>query len=94
MYPLGVTGVDQVDFAFACDLMMDLGGSIRPAMYLANELISKGHHVSMITPLMSESVEESLLQKRIEPINLRARFIAKHMGIHFYGLRRGRERIF
>ena len=69
-----------MDFAFACDLMMDFGGSIRPAMYLADELISKGHKVAVMTPLMSKSVEEGLRQKNMEPINLHATFIAKNLG--------------
>ena len=69
-----------MDFAFACDLMMDFGGSIRPAMYLANELISKGHQVSMMTPLMSKSVEEGLRQKNMEPINLNAKLVARNLG--------------
>ena len=69
-----------MDFAFACDLMMDFGGSIRPAMYLANELISKGHQVAVMTPLMSKSVEEGLRQKNMQPINLHAALIAKNLG--------------
>jgi glycosyltransferase involved in cell wall biosynthesis len=69
-----------VDFAFACDVMMDLGGSIRPAMYLANELITKGHKVSMMAPLMSEPVEKGLRAKGIEPVNLHAKMVAKNMG--------------
>ena len=69
-----------MNFAFACDVMMDLGGSIRPAMYLANELISKGHKVSMMSPLMSKSVEEGLRASDIEPINLRAKLVAKNFG--------------
>jgi glycosyltransferase involved in cell wall biosynthesis len=73
-------GDDSVDFAFACDVMMDLGGSIRPAMYLANELISKGHKVSVISPLMSEFVEEGLRASGIEPINLRAKLVVKNLG--------------
>ena len=69
-----------MDFAFACDLMMDFGGSIRPAMYLANELISKGHQVSVMAPLMSKGVEEGLRKKNMEPINLRAKLVAKNLG--------------
>lgn len=67
-------------FTFACDVMMDLGGSIRPPMYLVNELISKGHKISVIAPLMSEIVEEGLRKKNIEPINLHAKFVARSLG--------------
>lgn len=69
-----------MDFAFACDVMMDLGGSIRPAMYLANELIAKGHEVSVMSPLMSERVEEGLRENDIEPINLHAKLVVKNLG--------------
>jgi glycosyltransferase involved in cell wall biosynthesis len=79
-YHLVDNGDEQVHFAFACDVMMDLGGSIRPAMYLANELIMKGHEVSMISPLMSERVEEGLRENNIEPINLRAKLFVKNLG--------------
>jgi len=60
--------------------MMDLGGSIRPAMYLASELISKGHRVSVMSPLMSDVVEEGLRANGIVPINFRAKLIAKNLG--------------
>lgn len=69
-----------MNFAFACDVMMDLGGSIRPAMYLANELIMKGHEVSIMSPLMSERVEEGLRENNINPINLRAKLFVKNLG--------------
>jgi glycosyltransferase involved in cell wall biosynthesis len=73
-------GDTRVHFTFACDVMMDLGGSIRPAMYLANELISRGHKISIMSPLMSEIVEEGLHKKKIEPINLHAKLVAKNFG--------------
>jgi glycosyltransferase involved in cell wall biosynthesis len=60
--------------------MMDLGGSIRPAMYLADKLISKGHKISVMSPLMSDMVEKSLRYKDIEPINLHAKLAAKNLG--------------
>jgi hypothetical protein len=73
-------GDDRLDFAFACDVMMDLGGSIRPAVYLASELISRGHRVSVISPLMSDVVEERLRANGIVPINLRAKLVVKNLG--------------
>lgn len=79
-YHLVNNGDDQVNFAFACDVMMDLGGSIRPAMYLANELIMKGHEVSIMSPLMSERVEEGLRESNINPINLRAKLFVRNLG--------------
>jgi len=68
-------------FTLACDIMMDLEGSIRPAMYLAAELVSRGHGVSMISPFMSSDVEESLGERGITPVNLRSRLVARNTGL-------------
>jgi glycosyltransferase involved in cell wall biosynthesis len=73
-------GDDRLDFAFACDVMTDLEGSIRPAMYLASELVSRGHRVSLVSPLMSDVVEEGLRANGIVPMNLRAKLVAKNLG--------------
>jgi glycosyltransferase involved in cell wall biosynthesis len=80
IYHLYVKGDDRLDFVFACDVMMDLGGSIRPAMYLASELISRGHRVSVMSPLMLDVVEECLRVNGIVPINLRAKLVVKNLG--------------
>ena len=69
-----------MNFALACDVMMDLGGSIRPAMYLGNELMARGHKVSVMSPLMSEFVEEHLRASGMEPINMRAKLVVKNLG--------------
>jgi glycosyltransferase involved in cell wall biosynthesis len=70
-----------MDYTLACDIMMDLEGSIRPAMYLARELIARGHSVSMISPVMSSNVEESLRAGGITPVNLRAKLVARNAGL-------------
>jgi glycosyltransferase involved in cell wall biosynthesis len=70
-----------MDVTLACDIMMDLEGSIRPAMYLADELILRGHNVSMISPLMSSDVEASLRGRGITPINLRSKLVARSTGL-------------
>jgi glycosyltransferase involved in cell wall biosynthesis len=49
-------------------------------MYLASELISRGHRVSVISPLMSDVVEEGLRADGIVPINLRAKLVVKNFG--------------
>ena len=70
-----------LDATLACDIMMDLEGSIRPAMYLASELVARGHNVSMMSPMMSEDVEERLRMSGITPINLHAKLTAKNSGL-------------
>jgi glycosyltransferase involved in cell wall biosynthesis len=70
-----------LDVTLVCDIMMDLEGSIRPAMYLAAELVAKGYTVSMMSPIMSDDVEERLRVSGIMPINLRAKLTAKNSGL-------------
>jgi glycosyltransferase involved in cell wall biosynthesis len=70
-----------MSFTLACDIMMDLEGSIRPAMYLADELNARGHNVSIISPMMSIDVEERLKTTGMRPINLHAKLAAKNSGL-------------
>lgn len=70
-----------MSFTLACDIMMDLEGSIRPAMYLARELNAKGYRVSMMSPMMTRDVEEHLKAEGINPINLHAKLAAKRSGL-------------
>jgi glycosyltransferase involved in cell wall biosynthesis len=70
-----------MEYALACDLMMDLDGPIRPAIYLANELVARGHSVSMMSPIMSNDVEEHLSASGIKPVNLHATLTAKNSGL-------------
>jgi glycosyltransferase involved in cell wall biosynthesis len=61
--------------------MMDLDGSIRPAMYLADSLVASGHTVSMISPAMSSNVEHHLSVRGIRPVNLHARLFTRRLGL-------------
>ena len=70
-----------MDFTLACDIMMDLEGSIRPPMYLATELAARGHRVCMISPFMTEQVEARLRELGITPINLRAKLVTRNSGV-------------
>ena len=71
----------QMDYTLACDIMMDIEGSIRPAMYLARELVARGHKVSMMSPMMSREVEDRLSAIGIIPLNLKAKLAAKSSGL-------------
>jgi glycosyltransferase involved in cell wall biosynthesis len=70
-----------MDFTLACDIMMDLEGSIRPAMYLANELNARGHRVSIMSPAMSKDVEQHLVAIGMRPMNLHAKLAARSSGL-------------
>ncbi|MGB9959065.1 MAG: glycosyltransferase family 4 protein [Candidatus Bathyarchaeales archaeon] len=70
-----------MDFALACDIMLDLEGSIRPALYLAEGLVEKGYTVSLISPLISEKVEKYLISREIKPVNLNAKLFARSFGL-------------
>ena len=70
-----------MSFTLACDIMMDLEGSIRPAMYLADALVQKGYDVTIISPAMSKDVEDSLNERGMKPINLHVKLFAKRFGL-------------
>ncbi len=60
---------------------MDLEGSIRPAMYLADALVQKGYDVSIISPAMSRGVENSLRMQKMKPVNLHVKLFARKFGL-------------
>jgi len=62
-----------------CDVTMNLGGSIRPAIYLAKDLASRGYDVSVISPIMSNDVEHHLIANGITPVNLCTNFLTKNL---------------
>jgi glycosyltransferase involved in cell wall biosynthesis len=70
-----------MNFTLVCDIMMDLEGSIRPAIYLARELNAIGHNVSMMSPMMSREVEDHLSALGITPVNLHTTLAAKSSGL-------------
>jgi glycosyltransferase involved in cell wall biosynthesis len=61
--------------------MMDLEGGIRPALYLAHELTKKGCNVSVISPIMSQQIEQYLHSVGICPINLHISLFTKQLGL-------------
>ena len=70
-----------MDYTLVCDIMMDLEGSIRPAIYLADALVKQGYNVSMISPIISNDVERRLRESGITPVNLGAKLISKNLGL-------------
>jgi len=84
-----------MDFTLACDIMLDLEGSIRPAMYLAEALVEKGYRVSVISPIMSRAVERHLSMLNMKPVNLHARLFAGKFGLSVLWFETwGREALF
>jgi glycosyltransferase involved in cell wall biosynthesis len=61
--------------------MMDFDSSIRPAIYLAEELVRRGYTVSMMSPVMSVDVEQSLHASGIKPVNLRVKLFTNNLGL-------------
>jgi glycosyltransferase involved in cell wall biosynthesis len=70
-----------MEFTLACDLMMDLDGPVRPAVYLAYELVKRGHNVSMLSPIIASDVQERLRISGIRPVNLHATLTARNSGL-------------
>jgi glycosyltransferase involved in cell wall biosynthesis len=85
----------QMNFTLACDIMMDLEGSIRPAIYLADALAAKGFKVSIMSPVMSSDVEHHLTLRKMKPINLHARLLSRKFGLSILWFETwGREALF
>jgi glycosyltransferase involved in cell wall biosynthesis len=81
-----------MNFTLACDIMMDLEGSIRPAIYLARALVDMGLEVSMISPAMSNEVKGHLTSLDIVPLDLNVRLYGKSFGLSLLWLETwGRE---
>ncbi|MBS7615809.1 glycosyltransferase [Candidatus Bathyarchaeota archaeon] len=70
-----------MDFALACDTMFDAEGCIRPALFLAETLTVEGYKVSIISPNMSENVEQYLKSIGIKPVNLRVKLFSRNFGL-------------
>jgi glycosyltransferase involved in cell wall biosynthesis len=70
-----------LEFTLVCDLMMDVQGPIRPALYLASDLVAKGYATSMASPIISSKVKRLLEDMGIKPINLGARLFAQNAGL-------------
>ena len=85
----------KMDFTLVCDIMLDLEGSIRPAMYLAEALVEKGYKVAIISPIMSKNVEHHLNMLGMTALNLHARLFAKKFGLSMLWFEAwGREALF
>ena len=69
-----------MDITIACDIMMNMEGSIRPAIYLAKELVRRGHNVTVMSPFLSKDVQEHLRAGKIRPLNLSGKFATKSLG--------------
>jgi len=70
-----------MEFALVSDIMMDLEGSVRPAVYLADALVKLGYNVSMISPTMSNDAERCLRERGITAIDLGAKLVSKNLGL-------------
>jgi glycosyltransferase involved in cell wall biosynthesis len=75
-----MAGENVLDIYLACDTMTSLEGSIRPAFYLARELVARGHKVSLISPIVSNWVENYLRSEGINVVNLKIKFLSYKFG--------------
>ncbi|MEM3590792.1 MAG: glycosyltransferase [Candidatus Bathyarchaeia archaeon] len=53
-----------------CDIITSLEGSVRPAAYLAEDLVKAGCEVTIISPIITPEAEEEINRKGIKTINL------------------------
>ncbi|MEM2352042.1 MAG: hypothetical protein QXT26_06510, partial [Thermoproteota archaeon] len=59
-----------------CDIITSLEGSVRPAVYLAEDLVKMGYDVTIISPLISPETEAEINNKGIKTINLNIRHLS------------------
>lgn len=69
-----------MDICLACDTITGLEGSIRPAFYLARELVARGYKVSLISPFVSNWVENYLRSEGIDVVNLKIKLLSHRFG--------------
>lgn len=69
-----------MDITLVCDPMMDLTGSIQPAIFLAEELAKRYCKVYVLSPFIQPSVESTLLKKGIFPLNLDVKIFMGNFG--------------
>jgi|YelNatPaOPRAMG01_1025707.scaffolds.fasta_scaffold35851_1 glycosyltransferase involved in cell wall biosynthesis len=75
-----MVGESALDIFLACDTMTSLEGSIRPALYLARGLVARGYKVSMISPVVSNFVENYLRSEGINVVNLQLKLLSYRFG--------------
>lgn len=63
--------------------MLKLDGSIRPAIYLAEELAKHNYEVTIISPLMSSECEMEVKDSGVIPQNMQINLVTKNMGHTF-----------
>jgi len=75
-----MVGESALDIYLACDTMASLEGSIRPAFYLARELVARVYGVSLISPVVSNWVENYLRSEGINVVNLKIKLLSYKFG--------------
>ncbi|MEM1606677.1 MAG: glycosyltransferase [Candidatus Bathyarchaeia archaeon] len=62
-----------MDIRILCDVITTLEGSVRPAVYLAEDLVVRGHNVIIVSPLILKKPEYELHKRNIKTVNLNVR---------------------
>ena len=71
----------------ACDIILKLEGSIRPAAYLAEELIKRGYTVTITSPFIAEEAKRKLNEAGIIAQSLNDRFAKENSNYSFLWLK-------
>lgn len=59
-----------MSFQILCDIMTSSEGSVRPAVYLAEDLVSMGYDVTIISPIISPEAELEMNRIGVKTVNL------------------------
>ena len=64
-----------------CDPMLDLRGSVRPALLLAKELVEKSFDVSMLSAAMTSNVKSALEDFGVKPVDAKVKLFTRKYGL-------------
>jgi len=60
-----------------CDIITSLEGSVRPAIYLAEDLANMGYDITIISPIILPSAELEISKMGVKTLNLKTKHFSK-----------------
>jgi glycosyltransferase involved in cell wall biosynthesis len=72
-----------MNIRIVCDVILNFDSSIRPALYLAEELAIHNYEVTILSPFISPESESSMRNMGVKPRSMAINFLIKNMGQTF-----------
>lgn len=74
---MGGAEAARLSLQVLCDIITSLEGSIRPAVYLAEDLVDMGYDVTVTSPLISPEADFEMNRMGIKTVNLNTKHFSK-----------------